>query len=77
MTNTEFNSHPINPSQRKEDDLGLCDSLEQFIELEQEFGIAVRWIVPRNPMFAFDYESRWRWTPKDGLGWPKHGNDVM
>lgn len=54
----------------------LCQSVEEFRELEAEIGVAARWTRPRRAVEAPDWESRWRWKPEDGLGWPKHGTDV-
>ena len=60
----------------KEPFKGFCDTIEEFRELEAEVGIAARWTVPYSPEFAPNWDSRWRWKPEDGLGWPKHGTDV-
>ncbi len=54
----------------------LCDTIEEFRELEAELGVAARWTRPRQARFAPQWESRWKWKPEDGLGWPKHGTDV-
>lgn len=53
-----------------------CDTVEEFRELEAEIGVAARWTRPRRANEPPDWESRWRWKPEDGLGWPKHGTDV-
>ena len=54
----------------------LCETVEEFRELEAELGVAARWTRPRKAGEPPQWESRWRWKPEDGLGWPKHGTDV-
>ena len=53
----------------------LCDSPEEFDSLQNEFGVAARWIRPKKEGEPPQWESLWRWKPEDGLGWPKHGTD--
>ena len=93
MTNTESfegGSLKLTPDQERgdsylssessigaEDFKGYCNTVEEFRKLESEIGVAARWTVPRKPEFAPDWESRWRWKPSDGQGWPKHGNDIF
>lgn len=63
-------------TESEEPSLFYCDNINQLQQLEEEFGIAAKWVVPRNPKFAPDWESRWKWKPEDGLGFPFHGTDV-
>jgi len=53
-----------------------CDSVEEFRELEAEIGVAARWTRPSKEYEAPRWESRWRWKPGDGPGWPKYGTDI-
>lgn len=53
----------------------LCESVEQFLELEKEIGVAARWTRPKANNDPPDWESRWRWKPGEEP-WPVYGSEV-
>ena len=53
----------------------LCDSVDQFLKLEKEIGVAAKWTRPMSDSDPPDWVNRWKWKPGDEP-WPKYGNEV-
>ena len=61
-----------NPHKQK---VYLCSNEEEFKELEEEYGVAARWMIPPSKMKAPHYVNAWKWDGKNPA-WPVHGTDV-
>jgi hypothetical protein len=76
VSSTAKGGDPDLVTEQQTEECYLCDTVEEFRELEAEIGVAARWTRPRKAGEPPTWVSRWRWEPEDGLGWPTRGNDV-
>lgn len=53
----------------------LCESVDQFLKLEKEIGIAAKWTRPKSDSDPPEWVNRWKWKPGE-MSWPNYGNDV-